>query len=66
MGDVTSYDWNDSKIVCDCTHQESEHVSGYFCIRCSCTRYSQELSIRIGTEEYLGRLLLYTLKGDLK
>lgn len=66
MGDVSSYDWNDSKLLCDCTHLESEHVSGSVCTKCNCDCYSQWLLVKKHSEKYLGRLLLYSLKEDTK
>ena len=48
MGNLTSPCYNETLIVCDCTHEESEHNIAGGCLHrnstgdlCTCTRYSQ-------------------------
>jgi len=40
MGNVTSP--IDNGIVCDCGHEESEHMFAAGCQKCSCDKYSQK------------------------
>lgn len=70
MGDVSSIYWHDSKIVCNCTHLESEHLLCGGCRHknekdiydCDCSRYDQTLELQVNSEEYLNRLIKSALK----
>lgn len=41
MGNVTSLFPEERNLVCDCTHEESEHTFAAGCTKCKCLNYSQ-------------------------
>lgn len=62
MGDLSSTDWDDSKIICNCTHLESEHIGRGGCIKCRCDRYDQTKLLKLNSEAYLDHFLKNSLK----
>lgn len=58
MGDLTSENWEELKLICDCLHLESQHTSGGGCAslnidgsQCLCDCYSQQKYRRISDVE---------------